>query len=208
MTVFLDLDGTLTDPKEGIVGSITKALRTLELPVPEDLTWAIGPPLVDSFEKLGAPDPLHALEIYRADYGDGGLLRATVYPGIADALSRLTEHRTLFLATAKPHVYATQITAHFDLDQFLTKQFGPELDGTRNDKGDLLRYACDQLSLDPGLCVMVGDRAMDMAAARANRMPFIGVTWGYARDAELEGADALCTKPTDLADLVLSLSAE
>ena len=49
------------------------------------------------------------------------------------------------LATAKPHVFATQITARLGLDGHLLAQFGPELDGTRNDKAELLAHAMRQL---------------------------------------------------------------
>jgi phosphoglycolate phosphatase len=53
-TVFFDLDGTLTDPKPGIVRSIQHALGRLDRPVPEeeDLLWCIGPPLRSSFVHL------------------------------------------------------------------------------------------------------------------------------------------------------------
>ena len=89
--IFLDLDGTLTDPKPGITGAIAAAMAALKLPCPdaEELTWAIGPPLIDTFAKLGAPDPDKALDEYRRVYTDQGLFDATVYPGILDALDTL-----------------------------------------------------------------------------------------------------------------------
>lgn len=71
MAVFLDLDGTLTDPKPGITGAVRHTLKALNLPVPEAdaLDWVIGPPLDDSFAQLGVPDPAQALQIYRERYG-------------------------------------------------------------------------------------------------------------------------------------------
>ena len=56
--IFFDLDGTLTDPMVGITGSIQYALDKLGVAVPEthELTWCIGPPLVESFERLIGPD--------------------------------------------------------------------------------------------------------------------------------------------------------
>lgn len=52
--VLLDLDGTLTDPKQGIHACIYYAMNKLGLPLPEntDLDWTIGPPLKQSFEVL------------------------------------------------------------------------------------------------------------------------------------------------------------
>lgn len=70
--IFLDLDGTLTDPKPGITGAVRYALTQVGLVAPsaDQLEWVIGPSLLDSFRKLGTPDPAHALAIYRARYSE------------------------------------------------------------------------------------------------------------------------------------------
>ena len=208
--VFLDLDGTLTDPKPGITGAAIHALRSIGLDAPhaDALEWMIGPPLLESFVRLGAPDPQQALDIYRSKYQTDGLFDATVYNGIPAALGKIAgAGHAQYLATAKPHVYATKITAHFGLDRHMVAQFGPELDGTRNNKGELLLFALDQLSLDAKDCVMVGDRSNDLNAARKSGMRFIGATWGYGGDDELAGADAFCARPTDLPRIIDDLSA-
>ena len=51
MDVLVDLDGTLVDPKPGLIGSIQYALDKLGHPVPpaDELLWMIGPPLRVSF---------------------------------------------------------------------------------------------------------------------------------------------------------------
>ena len=66
--------------------------------------------------------------------------------------------RRLFVATSKPHVYATRIIEHFDLRRHFERVFGSELDGTRVDKRDLLRYALDEARVDPASAIMIGDR--------------------------------------------------
>ncbi len=201
-TIFLDLDGTLTDPKPGITGAVRHALDTLGLDsfTADQLEWVIGPPLLDSFTKLGASDPHQAFALYRAHYTDGGLYDCTIYDGIHDALETLAAagHR-LFLATAKPIAYATRITAHFGLDPHMEQQFGPDLDATFNDKGDLLRHALGLTGIDPQDAIMVGDRQSDFTAAKVNGMTSLGVSWGYGSAAELETADALCHTPRQLA---------
>ena len=198
-TIFLDLDGTLVDPKLGIHAAFTYALTTMGLPVPEDLDWIIGPSLVDSFNQLGAPDPGEGLRLYRKRYTDTGMYAAHVYAGIPKVLRDLkAAGHILHLATAKPHAYATKITAHFDLAGFLEHQFGPELDGTRNDKGELLAYALDRLGEEVANCVMVGDRHHDYNAARAVGMASVAVTWGYGNADERTLADVICEAPKGL----------
>lgn len=204
--VFLDLDGTLTDPKPGITLSIVHALETmgLEAPDPDSLTWAIGPALVDTFARLGVDDPLEALKHYRARYTDVGLFENRVYDGIPEALAQLkAEGFTLYLATAKPIVYARRITAHFGLASFFDAEFGPELDGTRNDKGELLRHARDVLGLprsQRGL--MVGDRLHDYEASRAADLSSLAVSWGYGDATEWARFDGVCDSPAELASAV------
>jgi len=200
-TVFLDLDGTLTDPKIGITKSFIYALEKLDLPAPhmDELEWVIGPALQDSFAQLQVPDLQVAIDLYRERYTSVGLLENSLYSGIIPALEQLqgADYR-MCLATAKPHAYARKITAHFGLAPFLEHQFGPELDGTRNNKGDLLAYALELTGIDPAQSVMVGDRHHDFDAARAVGMKAIAVTWGYGSAKEWATADVVCEMPQDL----------
>ncbi|PHQ96614.1 MAG: HAD family hydrolase [Marinosulfonomonas sp.] len=207
-TVFLDLDGTLTDPKPGITKSFIYALENLGLPTPapDDLEWVIGPALLDSFARLQVDDPQIAVDLYRECYTRDGLFENRVYDGIPDLLSGLRDAGyTMCLATAKPHAYARKITAHFGLAEYLTHEFGPELDGTRNNKGDLLAYALDLTGYDAHNSIMIGDRHHDIDAARAVGMKSVGVTWGYGSLDELSAADAICQTPAALAATIADL---
>lgn len=206
-SVYWDLDGTLTDPKKGITESIQHALRELDLPVPpaDELTWCIGPALVWSFERLGAPDPQLALDHYRAVYTTKGLYDCTLYDGILEALGAIGATRDQHIATAKPHAYAKKITAHYGIAPHMKYEFGPELDGTRNDKGELLAHALGITGDDPARSVMVGDRHYDLKAARDVGMKFIAVGWGYGGADDLSGADAFVERPGELATAVRDL---
>ena len=151
-TVFLDLDGTLTDPAEGIFSALNYALTQLgHAPLdPATMGWVIGPALLDTFARLGVADPQLAVDHYRVQYTDTGLFQNTPYPGIFNALEGLrAQGQQLVLMTAKPHIYAKRITAHFGITPYLQAEYGPELDGTRNDKSELLAHALDQLQADP-----------------------------------------------------------
>ena len=143
--VLFDLDGTLTDPREGITRSIAHALERMgvEPPPLDQLTFAIGPPLRPTLAKLiGDETPTaveRALAFYRERFADVGLFENAVYEGIAEALRRLADQgATLYVATSKPRVYAERIVRHFDLDAHFEAIHGCELDGTREDKRDLL----------------------------------------------------------------------
>ncbi|MCU4379800.1 HAD-IA family hydrolase [Acinetobacter haemolyticus] len=190
--ILIDLDGTLTDPKTGIHGSIRYALEKLNQPLADEvnLDWTIGPPLKASLAKLldTQDDDLaeQALAAYRERFSVTGLFENEVYPTVEGTLRQLqTQGYQLFLATAKPTVYAKQILAHFQLDQYFTEMYGSELTGERTNKADLIAYILEQEQLNAQHCIMVGDRQYDVIGARANGIETIAVNYGYGTTQEL-----------------------
>jgi phosphoglycolate phosphatase len=203
--LLVDLDGTLIDPAEGIIGCFRLALESLgKAPPPAaDLGWVIGPPLRACFaEFLGAEGDLEeALKAYRSRYSTGGLFEAVVYDGVGEALVELRAAGTrLFLCTAKPIVYAERILGRFNLDRHFEIAYGDELDGRFQDKGDLVARILDEQALDAADCFMLGDRKHDVAAASRHGIPTIGALWGYGGADELleAGAAVLCASPSEV----------
>ena len=197
--VFFDLDGTLTDSSAGIIGSVHHALRRAGLPVPEeDLAWLIGPPIQESLTTLvGAEGHAQVFANYRERYDEVGWRENEPYAGIGELLDELAgSGHTLYVATAKPRVFAERILEHADLRRHFSRVFGSELDGVRTRKDELLRWARREFGID-GPAVMVGDRRYDIEGARANGMRSVGVTWGFGSRRELEdaGADAIVDRP-------------
>lgn len=211
--VLFDLDGTLTDPFEGITRCIQHALKALGRPVPAAaaLSWCIGPPLLESFQHLlcgadedGGDRPAQeeeareALRLYRERFADVGMLENRVYDDIPEVLERLSlSGCRLFLATSKPRVYAEQILEHFGLARWFQRIYGSELDGVRSDKAALLAYILDQEALRQGQTVMVGDRRHDIEGARRAGLRVLAVSYGYALPGELDEAkpDAIVGAP-------------
>jgi phosphoglycolate phosphatase len=182
--VLFDLDGTLTDPREGIVGCLKYAILSLGQNCPPDLELVrfIGPPLQESFAVLlHSTDPKQinaAVELYRQRFCSKGMLENSVYPGIHSALTTLRERGALlFVATSKPRVFAEQIVKYFRLQKYFCAVYGSELDGARSNKADLIAHVLEDASLSPHSTVMVGDRAHDILGAKAQRVFPVGVLW-------------------------------
>ncbi len=195
--ILFDLDGTLLDPATGITRSIQHALGRLEQPIltRAELLSCIGPPLRQSFATLlHTSDPARvelAMTLYRERYATVGLLENELYPGIPELLAQLNQRPArLFLATAKPHVYARRILAHLGLTHFFAGVYGSELDGRHENKWDLLAYLLAQEGLSAAATLMIGDRAHDIQAAQRNGIRSLGVTYGYGSVAELRAAGA------------------
>ncbi|MDE0522265.1 MAG: HAD hydrolase-like protein [Boseongicola sp.] len=206
--VFLDLDGTLMESHPGILESLRHALGSSghHALAETDLAWMIGPPFDESFRKMGLSDPEAVMAAYREHYRKGGMFDARVYGGVPGALNTLREAGArLYLATAKPHVYARKVTRHFGLAEYMEREFGPELDGTRNWKGDLLAHALAETGEDVAKAVMVGDREHDMAAAKEVGMKSVAVSWGYGNEEEWRDAGAVIDRPEDLKPAIAGL---
>lgn len=205
--IFFDLDGTLTDPKEGITGCIQHALECLGEPVPpkDDLTWCIGPPLVDSFATLVGPERAQeSVALYRERFSTLGLYENQVYTGIPEVLEQLSSRYPLYVASSKPLVFVEQILQHFSLDRFFAGTFGSGLDGTLQDKTELLAHALEHTSKTGETSLMIGDRFHDAAGAANNRMHFIGALYGYGSVEEFQsrGVERWVSRPEQLLDLV------
>ena len=209
--VIFDLDGTLTDPEAGITRSWAHALEVLGRPVPplKELTRFIGPPTRDVMaELLGTQDAARIEEgvaIYRERFSTLGLFENHAYPGIVDTLAQLAASgRSLWICTSKPGVYAQRIADHFGFTPHLRAVYGPELDGTRGDKAELLTYLLAQEGIPAEGAVMIGDRLHDIRAARQCRVRSIGVLYGFGSREELTqaGADQLCATVAELAGMI------
>lgn len=191
--ILFDLDGTLTDPKEGITKSVAYALESFGIHVEDldSLCKFIGPPLKESFMVYYGLDDAQgdqAVEKYRERFAVTGLFENKVYPGIREMLELLKEQgKTLLVATSKPSIYARQILEHFDLMKYFTFLSGSELDGTRVDKAEVITYALQENKIqDLSKVIMIGDREHDIIGANKNGIDSIGVLYGYGCREEFE----------------------
>ncbi len=217
LALFFDLDGTLSDPSEGITKSVQHALMRLGRPYPgkDELKHYIGPPLRWTFPRLlGTDDPNlveTAIAHYRERYETVGLFENEVYPGIPELLARLqADGYPLYVVTSKPTVYADRIIRHFGLDRFFIGVYGPELDGRFDEKRELVGFILHERAIDPHGTVMIGDRARDIESGQAHGTRTLGVTYGFGTEEELTAArpDAICHSPGEIYPATRHLSGQ
>ena len=207
--ILFDLDGTLTDPKEGITKSVQYALSHFAIEEVDlnNLTRFIGPPLKQSFMEYYGFDEdtcLRAIEKYRERFSTVGIFENGVYDGIKDMLNQLTQMgKLLAVATSKPQVYAERILEKYDLKQYFKVIVGSELDGTRSNKADVIEEVFKQLKItsqEKIETIMVGDRKHDILGAKACGIHSIGVEFGYAEvnELNLSGAEYIVDSVDEL----------
>ncbi len=195
--ILFDLDGTLTDPAEGITNSVIYALEKFGITPPQrsELYKFIGPPLIESFMKYYGFDkekaPL-AVEYYREHFKDIGIFENELIDGAAELLTELKEKgKRIILATSKPLVFASRILEHFKLAEYFDGVFGSNLDGSLTDKAEVIKKALfDSDITNLKATVMVGDRFHDIVGAAKNGIDSIGLLCGYGSKEELHTAGA------------------
>ena len=190
-TLVFDLDGTLTDPAEGIVNCFVHALVEFGYPAAERdaICEGIGPPLDTNFKRLtGETDEARINELvvcYRERYNVSGYAENTMYPGIPEALETLADRGVrLGVCTSKRVDFAERILEMFELRHFFDFVDGGDVGITKASQlgGLLATGAIDARA------VMIGDRAIDIESASANGLAGVGVLWGFGDRAELEAA--------------------
>lgn len=214
-TVFFDLDGTLTDPGEGITNSVAYALEKFGIEVADrsELYEFIGPPLIPTFMKrygFSLEEARRGVELYREYFTDRGMFENRVYDGVKEMLRTLSEQGLkLAVATSKPEVFAIKIAERFGLAEYFDLIAGATLDESRTAKDQVIAYALEKIGKPDGKgVIMVGDREYDVKGAAKFDIPTIGVLYGYGSAEELTtaGAAALAKTPDEVTAKIKELS--
>ena len=210
-----DLDGTLTDPREGITRCVQHALKHFGIIV-EDRSLLypfIGPPLVPSFMEfynLTKEQAEEALAVYRSRFSTVGWSENEVLEGVPEMLSSLqSQGKKLYVASSKPEIYVLRILEHFGLKDFFSIITGGDMEGKRTEKADVIREVMRRGGFEHEelkSMLMVGDRKHDIIGAKLCGIDSAGVYTGFAGENELEeaGADYVCFGIGELSKLLIS----
>ncbi len=192
--IIFDLDGTLTDPSEGIINSVIYALRKMNIDFNdrEFLKKFIGPPLHESFVKYFNMDKeraLLAVKYYREYFSEKGIYENEIYPGIKELLRELkNKNKFLILCTSKPTVYAEKILKYFDIYEYFDFVKGSNLDETFTSKEELLDFILKKFENKEHF-IFIGDHEVDVIASKKFGIKVIAVTYGFGN---FERIKSLC----------------
>lgn len=209
--ILFDLDGTLTEPSEGITNSVAYALNKFGIDVKDktELNKFIGPPLIESFEKyyeFSHEESMLAIEYYREYFSDRGIFENMVYDDIVELLTKLkADGYRLAVATSKPEAFAKRILDKFELSRCFEFIGGSNMDSTRSKKSDVIAYTLKECKItDLSKAIMVGDKEHDILGAKSVGIDSIGVLYGYGTLEELEsaGAEYIAQTPNDIYKII------
>ena len=203
--ILFDLDGTLTDSKEGILNCLRYVFEKLGDPVPseERLLPFIGPPLKESFMNFcgySEEKAVLATQVYRERYAPLGKFENAPAPGMEQMLKELKEKGyRLALASSKPEEMCIPICEKYGFTPSLEVIAGSPSHGDHT-KADVIRDAMARMGLtdaDKPQILMVGDRKFDVLGAKECGIDCVGVEFfGYAAPNELQDAGAVAVVST------------
>ena len=201
--VIFDLDGTLVDSAPDLCSAVNHALAAVGLPIHdvEAVRRMIGEGQRVLIERAvtragGSISQCDAvLPLFRAYYSAHLVEKTQLYPGVQTTLAELSPRLPLAVATNKPGDWARRIASHFGLDGHLRWVLGEDDVGARKPDPRLLLSLCERAGVSPDEALMVGDSAIDRAAAQAAGMRLAFCTYGFAdaetlADTQSERADA------------------
>lgn len=197
--VLLDLDGTLVDSVPDITSAINVMMAQFSLPSQEEArvrSW-VG----DGAQRLvqralaaadAAPaevDPRHAHDVFIAAYEQRVCEKSTLYPGALETLAALAGRGyALACVTNKPGRLARSLLEGLGVAGFFHVVAGGDSTPRRKPDPAVLRYAADNLRVALDRCLMVGDSANDVEAARAAGVTVVCVSYGYNRGGDIRAA--------------------
>lgn len=209
INLLFDFDGTLFDTGEGIIKSVQYSAQSFGFKEnnPDELRSFVGPPLLDSFMKRYSVDEQTGKQMiakFRERYEAMGINECAPYPGIYECVKKLKNNGiNILIATGKPTVHAKKILNNFGYIDLFDEILGSDLEGKMTQKKDIIAALIKKWGSDGS--VMIGDRDNDVLGAAANKLPCLGVEWGYAKKGELKKAGALeiFKTPKALLDYIL-----
>jgi len=183
-----DVDGTLLDSAADICGAISTVLQNRSANhVPFDfLKGYIGRHLQELFTDLFPGTPQDHIDLliaeYRSVYPARGHAETSVYPGVAEALSRLPGRKSTATTKGTPTTRAV-------LEQFGLLSYFDHVQGTdgfpSKPAPDVIFRSLQSLGVSSDECLLVGDSAADMEAGRRAGVKICAARYGYGKPEEI-----------------------
>ena len=191
-TLIFDLDGTLTDPAEGIMRSVEHALHRQGIEAEwQTLTAFCNADTEQAFRDIYGLEGerlSRAMEDFRERYTRRGIYERCLKPGIYGLLERLKRDGfRLAIATTGMRDTTEIVLRMLSIGKFFDLVTGREENGMLRTKADMINAVVSRLGMGTtrSSCLMIGDSRPDMEGAAQAGIDAAGVLWGYGSFEEL-----------------------
>lgn len=207
--VLFDMDGTLLDSAPDFI-AITQAMRAArslpplaEKTIRDQVSGGARAMVGSAFDEDPESSAFEALRQEFLDrYQDHCAVLTRPFDGIEALLADIEQARMLWgVATNKPLRYAEPIMQQLALAERSAVLVCPDHVERSKPAPDMLLLACQQLGVQPGEVLFVGDDARDIESGRAAGCKTAAVTYGYIHPDDNPrhwGADVVVDHPLEL----------
>jgi HAD superfamily hydrolase (TIGR01549 family) len=216
--ICFDVDGTLSDTDDQLVGRIQEFLARLPLlsgtsakrlarrivmdaETPVNTVYGLS-------DRLGIDDELAQLWSYldRLKATEPEPIEHLVVPGIADMIHALAVHFPMCAISTGSEERVADFFDHFGIREPFTALVTAQTTERMKPYPDPVLHAAEAMGVAPEHCVMIGDTVVDMLAAKAAGAQAIGVLCGFGTEDELrrDGADLIVDATPGVVDLLLT----
>lgn len=192
LTIVFDLDGTLVDTAPDLVGATNHALADLDLPsVGTDLlrpwiSFGARRMIVEALAHLDAPrsetEVDRLLKLFLSYYEANIARDSRPFPGAVEAIETLlSSGARLAVCTNKRESLSRLLLKTLDLDRHFAGLAGRDTFPVCKPHPDHLLGAIRLAGGDITRSIMIGDSEVDVATAKAARVPVVAVSFGYTQ---------------------------
>lgn len=207
-TYIFDLDGTLLNTLNDLMGSCNYALAAHGMPIRtlEEVRCFVGNGVRKLIERAvpaqtSLDDVLKVEQSFREHYLLHGLDTTLPYAGVPEMLGRLCASGCKIGVVSNKFDAATKSLCHHFFPETVSVAIG-ERNGIRKKPApDTVLQAIKELQTTADEAVYIGDSDVDIETARNSKLPCLSVLWGF-RDREFllrHGATTLISSPEEIA---------
>ena len=220
--ICFDVDGTLSDTDDQLVGRIAAFLDRLPLMSGASAKLLARRIVMDAetpvntvyglSDRLGIDDELAQVRSYldRLKATEPEPMEHLVVPGIDEMIRTLAEHVPMCAISTGGEERVADFFDHFDIRAPFTALVTAQTTERMKPYPDPVLYAAERMGVAPEACVMIGDTVVDMLAGMSAGAQTIGVLCGFGTEDELrhDGADLIVDVTPEVVDVLLTAEGE
>lgn len=216
--ICFDVDGTLSDTDDQLVGRIAEFLTKLpflsgrhskqlarrivmDAETPVNTVYGLA-------DRLGIDDELAQVRGFLDGIRGAGPPTEDehlVVPGIDEMIERLASHYPMCAISTGGAERVAHFFDTFGLRPYFTELVTAQTTERMKPYPDPVHYAAERMGVTAAECVMIGDTVVDMLAGKSAGAQTIGVLCGFGTEDELrrDGAQHIVDATPDVVDLLL-----
>ena len=191
ITILFDLDGTLIDSTDAIVGCFYHSFKELNFDFQgcdDDIKNEIGYPLDVMYATLGVPKEKvwDFVASYKNEYRKVSEAKTTLLPDAYEAVKLASSFARLGIVTTKTTMYTIPLLKNFGIFDYFETIIGRQEVTNPKPHPEPIEKAMESMNLSlENNIYMVGDTKLDLIAAKEAGVKSMGVLCGYGKKNDL-----------------------